>query len=104
MTLTTEIPPVAVRPAQPSKRLYIIGGPIHQLQREFRMRGFQSTAPGIHIFAGEDVVDVSHYESGPHVRWAAFGQISVEMLDNMTATFGDRMKLPEAMAWFGVTI
>ena len=102
--MTDDAPKVAIRPTGPVKRLYIIGGPVHALQVAFRSRGYQSTAPGIHIFAGEDVIDVSNYESGEHVKWAAYGQISVEMLDNMEAQFGPRTPFADALKWFGATL
>lgn len=83
------------------KRLYVVGGPMNRLRSEFRMRGYHSDADGISFFAGEDVVAVNQYVAGENVKWAAYGIIAVEMLDNMEKHFGPRTPLHEAMEWFG---
>lgn len=85
-----------------SKRLYVLGGPMHQIAREFRTRGYHSQAVGVTYLAGIDVTDVSKYETGEDIKWVAYGEISVEMLDRMEEHFGDRMSdIVAAMVWKG---
>lgn len=95
--MSDQTPPAALV----KKKLFALAGPLWGIRTEFMRRGYHAYAEGVTFLNADEIVDISSFETGDNVKWFAWGNVQVDMLDAMTAHFGPRTPIDEAMEWFG---